>query len=375
MKIVVALDSFKGSLDACTACEAVATGLRAVRHDLRIVMKPLADGGEGTADILMLACDGEWRPENVTGPLPHMAVDAGYTMLKRPDVCVVEMASASGLTLLDAKHRLPLRTTTFGTGQLLKAAFQTGKTTWLAVGGSATVDGGVGAAMALGWQFLDRHGKSIGFGGGELDKLAKINPPSHREWPRVEVLCDVSNSLCGRHGAAKIFGPQKGATPHAVEKLEHGLHHLAAIIKRDLGMDVLSLRGGGAAGGLAAGAVAFFGATMRSGIETIIGSIGLRRALAHADWVITGEGSFDAQSLHGKVVSGVIAEAKKASVKVGVIAGRIGLDEEASRAAGISASLALAVPGITGHYAMTHARNLLETRAREFALQHFAKKS
>ena len=326
MKIVVALDSFKGSLDACTACEAVATGLRAVRHDLRIVMKPLADGGEGTADILMLACDGEWRPENVTGPLPHMAVDAGYTMLKRPDVCVVEMASASGLTLLDAKHRLPLRTTTFGTGQLLKAAFQTGKTTWLAVGGSATVDGGVGAAMALGWQFLDRHGKSIGFGGGELDKLAKINPPSHREWPRVEVLCDVSNSLCGRHGAAKIFGPQKGAT-------------------------------------------------MRSGIETIIGSIGLRRALAHADWVITGEGSFDAQSLHGKVVSGVIAEAKKASVKVGVIAGRIGLDEEASRAAGISASLALAVPGITGHYAMTHARNLLETRAREFALQHFAKKS
>lgn len=370
MKILVALDSFKGSLDARTACEAVAAGLREAGGGLSLALKPLADGGEGTADILLLACDGEWRYETVTGPLPHMPVDAGYTVLKQPAVVVVEMAAASGLTLLDPRQRQPLKTTTFGTGQLLKAAFQAGKPVWLAAGGSATVDGGVGAAMALGWHFLDRNGRSIHFGGGELERLSEIVPPLHRTWPGIEVLSDVTNPLCGARGAARIFGPQKGASPEAVDKLERGLRHLAEVIRRDLGIDVLHLPGGGAAGGLAAGAVAFFNATIRPGIDTIMHAIRLDEAIAQADWVITGEGSFDGQSLHGKVVSGVIAAARKAGARVAVIAGRIGLEPRAWQAAGISAALPLMTGNMSARHAITHARELLQARARDFALQH-----
>lgn len=374
MNVLISLDSFKGSLDARTACESVAAGLREVRRDLKVVIKPLADGGEGTADILMLACDGEWRHENVMGPLPHMAVDAGYTVLKKPDVTVVEMAAASGLTLLDARHRQPLKTTTYGTGQLLKAAFEIGKPVWLAIGGSATVDGGIGAAMALGWQFLDKRGESVLYGGGELERIAEIVPPFERKWPRVEVLCDVRNPLCGRMGAARVFGPQKGATPQVVAKLELGLRHLAQVIRRDVGVDVLTIRGGGAAGGLGAGAVAFLGAKIRSGIETIVEAISLRPAIAHADWVITGEGSFDAQSLQGKVVSGVITEAKKVRTKICVIAGRVGLDEKAWRKAGIASAHSLVTNGVTEKTAMTRVRELLQARAREFAAAHLAAK-
>lgn len=368
MKIVIALDSLKGSLDSPTACKAIGAAIHELIQTAEIVLKPLADGGEGTAEILLSSCGGEWIVMDAMGPLPHLEFEAGYAVLAHPKRCVVEMASASGLPLLREDQRDPMKATTYGTGQLLAAAFKHDLPVWLALGGSATVDGGVSAAMALGWRFLDKKGDSIGFGGGQLEKISSIVPPPNHAWPAVEVLCDVTNPLCGPSGAARVFGPQKGATPSMVERLDAGLHHLAEVIKRDLGVDVLGISGGGAAGGFAAGAVAFLNAEILPGIQTIIDATGLRDDLKGADWVITGEGSFDSQSLAGKVVSGVIDAARDAGVKVAVLAGRIGLDDEACRAAGIDATHSLITPAITTEFAMANARDLLAERAREFVI-------
>ena len=233
MRIVVAMDSFKGSLTAAEACEAVASGLDRALPDAEVVLRPMADGGEGTAAGVMTAAGGEWEPHRVTGPLPGTEVDAGFVWLPaRGPGALVEMADASGLTLLDAAERDPLRTTTFGTGELIRAAADRGpRVLWLAVGGSATVDGGVGAATALGWRFLDRSGADIGLGGEALCHIHNIVPPVDVGLPPVVVLCDVTNPLLGPSGAARIFGPQKGAGPDAVERLEEGLSNLVERVR------------------------------------------------------------------------------------------------------------------------------------------------
>lgn len=325
MRIVVAMDSFKGSLTAPEACEAVAGGLERALPEAELVLRPMADGGEGTAAAVITAAGGEWVPFRVTGPLPGMEVDAGFVWLAaRGPGALVEMAVASGLTLLDAAERDPLRTTTFGTGELLHAAAGRGpRVLWLAVGGSATVDGGVGAATALGWRFLDRTGAEVGLGGEALCRIHDIVPPADVGLPPVVVLCDVTNPLLGPNGAARIFGPQKGADPEAVERLEEGLSNLVGRVRSALGLDLQGLRGAGAAGGLAAGAVAFMGAKLESGVDTLMDVIGLPDAVAGADWVITGEGRFDRQSLAGKVVSGVARAARESGARVAVLAGSV----------------------------------------------------
>ena len=306
-KIVIAMDSFKGSLTAVEACAAVARGILGVRPDVEIIERPMADGGEGTARTLIAAAGGEWVEERVMGPLPEMKVDAGYAWLPTAGPrALVEMAQASGLALLTEDQLDPLQTTTYGTGELLRTAVGRGaERLWLAVGGSATVDGGVGAAMALGWTFHDRAGRNIGHGGGELERIVSITPPTQIDLPPVEVLCDVDNPLCGPRGAAAVFGPQKGATPEMVERLDSGLAHLADVVERDLGRELRDLAGAGAAGGLAAGAVAFMNATLVSGIEAMIEASKIEEDLVAADWVVTGEGRLDEQSLYGKVVSGI----------------------------------------------------------------------
>ena len=398
MRIVVAMDSLKGSLDARSACEAAVRGIRAAQPDAEIVLKPMADGGEGTADAFRAAWGGTWIPLTVMGPLPpgqhggcpsstggagsHGSpkrlreggrlpagrdVDAGYAWFEDRRCSVVEMASASGITLLAREELNPLLTTTFGTGQLLKDAFARGGPVRLAVGGSATVDGGVGAAMALGWKFLDASGKPIGLGGGELTRIASIVPPAARAYPLVEVLCDTTATLCGEHGAAPTFGPQKGATSEMVRQLSDGLDNLAARVRESLGIDIAQLPGGGAAGGLSAGAVAFFHARIVSGIEAVIEATGLARALAGADWVVTGEGCFDATSLRGKVVSGVIEAARRAGTKVAALAGSIRLSEAEFHAAGIHVAAAMRTDTMSLEHAVAHARELLEERARELA--------
>ena len=221
MKIVVALDKFKGSLTASRACDIVRDALLSVQPELCVVTKPMADGGEGTDEVLLTALGGEWITVPVMGPLPAISCTARYAWLLKEATAVIAIANASGLVLLKHEQRNPLVTTTYGTGELIRAAIDHGaKNIWLAAGGSATVDGGVGAAVALGWRFLDAQGKPVGLGGGELERIARIRRPDKLQIPAVEVLCDVDNPLCGEHGAARVFGPQKGATPAMVERLD-----------------------------------------------------------------------------------------------------------------------------------------------------------
>ena len=379
MKIVVALDSFKGSLTAVQACDIVAAAIRSSIPAAEIVTKPMADGGEGTAAVLMAAAGGQWIAGTVMGPLPEMRVEAGFVWLAEDKTAVVEMATASGLTLLRTEQRNPLKTTTYGTGELIQAAIDCGvQRVLLAIGGSATVDGGVGAATALGWKFLTADGREIGFGGGQLLNIDRIVPPKHAVGAAVEVLCDVDNPLCGEHGAARVYGPQKGATPEMVETLDAGLAHLAEVVRNQIGRDIGELPGAGAAGGLAAGAVAFMNARLVSGIETVMRQTRLEDALAGADWVVTGEGCFDAQSLRGKVVSGVIRVAKAAArrssaklrVKVGVLAGQVRLSPGEYRKAGVDAAVSCMEDGMDLEYAITHGEMLLARAAERFVRDH-----
>jgi glycerate kinase len=393
MKIVVAMDSFKGSLTAVRACDIVAEAIRSLRPDATVVAKPMADGGEGTAATLMAAAGGEWVPVEVMGPLPDMRVNAGYVWLPATRTAVVEMATASGLPLLRPDQCNPLKTTTYGTGQLIRSAIERGADQiLLAIGGSATVDGGVGAAMALGWRFLTADGREIALGGGALSEIREIFPPANgtsgpcpvprdasgesratdheslldRLSPAVKVLCDVDNPLCGEHGAARVYGPQKGATPQMVEILDANLAHLAARVRDQLGENIKDLPGSGAAGGLAAGAVAFLDARLVSGVDEVIAQNHLKEELSDADWVITGEGRFDTQSLRGKVVSGVSRAARESGAKVAVIAGQVLLPPELYRRHGIEIALPLMTGSMTVDYAIAHTESVLAETARKF---------
>ena len=364
MKIVVALDKFKGSLSAPEACRIVRDALFSVRPELQIVVKPMADGGDGTAEVLRSALGGEWISLPVTGPLHGMRVTAKYLWIERERTAVIEMASASGLVLLKPEQRNPLKATTYGTGELIRDAVKRGaQRILLGVGGSATVDGGIGAAMALGWRFLDASGKPVGHGGGELERIARVERPTSLQLTEIEVLCDVNNPLCGEQGAARVFGPQKGATREMVERLDAGLCHLAELVKIQLGKSIADVPGAGAAGGLAAGAMAFMNAKLVPGVDAVAEAIDLDDALRGADWVITGEGCFDEQSLRGKVVSGVAKRARKFGVKVAVLAGSV----KAAKPEGIEVLLATRKEGMSLDQAMANASSLLEKAAGELA--------
>jgi glycerate 2-kinase len=368
VKIVVALDKFKGSLTASRACDIVRDALLSMRPELRVVTKPMADGGEGTDEVLLITLGGEWISVPVMGPLPEISCMARYAWLPKEATAVIAMANASGLILLKPEQRNPLVTTTYGTGELIRAAIEHGaKHIWLAAGGSATVDGGVGAAMALGWRFQDAQRKLVGFGGGELERIVRIERPDKLRIPSVEVLCDVDNPLCGEHGAARVFGPQKGATPAMVEQLDAGLQHLGRLVKEQLGKDIVNIPGAGAAGGLGGGALALMEARLTPGIETVIHGSRMDAELADADWVVTGEGRFDEQSLRGKVVSGIAKIAAKHGAKVAVLAGGIQVSEEVYRCGGIELALSTMKPEMELDEAIKHAEELLASAARELA--------
>lgn len=367
MKIVIAMDSFKGTLKAHEACEVVSDLLSQRLSDVAIVTKPMADGGEGTARAMIEAANGKWVPGEVAGPLPEMRADAGFAWFE-DGTALVEMASASGMELLTAAQLDPLRTTTYGTGELIDAAAMHGaEKILLAVGGSATVDGGIGAAAALGWQFLDTGGNPVELAGGGLQNIDRIIRPDGLSLPPVEVLCDVDNPLCGELGAAAVYGPQKGATPDMVRQLERGLAHLAECVRKQLGREIESVPGAGAAGGLAAGAIAFMDATIVSGIETVMRRSNLAAELESADWVITGEGSFDEQSLYGKVVSGVLKLARQSNTRVAVLAGQVRIAADKYRDAGVEVAIATKPDDMPLQEALRNSRNLLAAAARRFA--------
>jgi glycerate kinase len=366
LRVVIACDSFKGSLTAGTAGAVLARELRTARPGWRVTVIPVADGGEGTVAALRDAGYCSWcEAGSVCGPLPGMTVPGGYGWVADSATAVIESAVACGLPLLTPMQRNPWLTTTRGVGELLRhAAGQNARRILLTLGGSATVDGGTGAARAFGWRFLDEHGAPVPEGGQGLTRIRSILAPVVPvPLPELQVLCDVRNPLCGPAGAARVFGPQKGADPVMVEQLETGLANLAAVIRSRHGVDLLNLSGGGAAGGFGAGAVFFFGGRLTPGFPAIADLCGLPQALNGADWVITGEGCFDTQSLHGKVVSGVRDLACGTACRVAVVAGRVKLTEAEWRNAGISAALATAPVASTEARAMARAEEFLTTAA------------
>lgn len=370
MRVVVALDSFKGSLTAEAACRTAADALARVLPGAEVACIPMADGGEGTAEALAAACGGRLvSAPGVSGPLPGQRVDAAYGWLPDGPAAVVEMARASGLPLVPPDRRDPRITSTRGTGELIADALRRGpRRLILTLGGSATNDGGTGAAAALGWRFLDAGGHPLPDGGGALCRLARIVPPAAPFPPVVvEALCDVTNPLCGPSGAAAVYGPQKGATPEMVPELDAGLQTLARRIEEDLGAAVADLPGAGAAGGFGAGAVAFLGARLVLGVDTVARVAGLDTALTGADWVVTGEGRFDASSLQGKVVSGVLRRARAAGVRVALLAGTLGMDPELWRGAGIADAEACAPARMPLEEAMARAAPLLAAAAARLA--------
>ena len=296
-----------------------------------------------------------------------MCLDFGF----EDKTALVEMASASGLELLRPEQMNPLYTTTYGTGQLIKAALDYGALKiLLAVGGSATVDGGLGAASALGWEFLDNRDNQIPFGGTGLERLVKIVEPRNQSLVPVEVLCDCDNPLCGELGAAKVYAPQKGANPDIVERLEKGLAHLADVVREQLQRDISDIPGAGAAGGLAAGAVAFMNAELVSGIDTIMARSNLNAELKSADWIITGEGCFDRQSLSGKVVSGIAKSASQMHVPVAVLAGQVKVRPKEYKKLGIVTAVPCKPDDMSLDKALADSRALLSLAAKHFARRY-----
>lgn len=327
MKIVVAPDSFKENLSAREAADALAKGVRDVIDDAEVVCVPLADGGEGTVEAMVDATGGEFVRREVTAPLGDV-VEACFGILGDGTTAVIEMASASGLPLVPTEKRNPLVTTTFGTGELIEAALDREvEKILIGIGGSATVDGGAGMAEALGAKLLDADGNPIPRGGGGLAKLERIDVSAldgRIARTTVEVACDVDNPLTGETGAARVYGPQKGATSGQVPVLDEALARFAEVIRRDLAVDVAAIPGSGAAGGLGAGLVAFLGATLRPGIDMVVDAVGLEDTMRGADFVITGEGRMDRQSAFGKTPVGAAAVAKKFGIPVVAIVGAVG---------------------------------------------------
>ncbi|MDK9583677.1 glycerate kinase [Lelliottia wanjuensis] len=329
MKIVIAPDSYKESLSALEVATAIEQGFREIFPDADYVKLPVADGGEGTVEAMVAATQGGIIKVRVTGPLGENA-EGFYGLSGDEQSAFIEMAAASGLEMVAPSSRNPLKTTSWGTGELIRHALDAGvKHIIIGIGGSATNDGGAGMVQALGAKLLDGDGNPIGLGGGELEKLARIDISeldSRLADCRIEVACDVTNPLTGEEGASAVFGPQKGATPEMIDRLDDALTHYAKIIARDLDIDVLNLEGGGAAGGMGAGLYAFCGAELRQGIEIVTDALNLDKQVADADLVITGEGRIDSQTIHGKVPVGVAKVAKRYNKPVIGIAGSLTAD-------------------------------------------------
>jgi glycerate kinase len=328
LKIAIAPDSFKGSLTAEEAADCMEAGFRRVYgRRISVVKIPMADGGEGTVRAVVAASGGRLVKAAATDPLGRR-IRAEYGLIGDGHTAVIEVAAASGLPLLQPHERNPLLATSRGTGELLRHAVLRGaKTIVLGLGGSATVDGGMGLAQALGIRFLDARGVAIGDGGGALGRVSRIDVsglmPELRD-VRIEIACDVTNPLCGRNGAARIYGPQKGAPPAMVRHLETGLQRLGAVVRKASGQDWARYAGAGAAGGMAVPLLAFCNAQMGSGVDLVMRTVGLEERLAGCDLVITGEGRIDGQTARGKTPVGVARTARKLGLPVIAICGSAG---------------------------------------------------
>jgi glycerate kinase len=370
MKIVIAPDSFKDSLSAQAVADAIANGLAEVWPDAQLIKCPMADGGEGTIEALLAACNGELKKARVSGPLGE-AIDAHWGWLPGSHTAIIEMAMASGLQLLGLEQRDATITSTYGTGELIRAALDMGaQRVILAIGGSATNDAGSGMLTALGAAFYGNNGQPLLPGGLALADLARIDLTGLDARLRdvsVEIAADVDNPLCGCNGASHIFGPQKGASPAQVVALDAALAHFADHSAQVLTRDLRDEPGCGAAGGMGFAAKAYLNASFRPGVEVVAELTGLPRALDGADLVITGEGRFDSQTLRGKTPFGVARIAQAAGVPVVVIAGTLGEGYADLYEHGIAAAFALTSGPMSLEQACRTAPTLLHDRARDIA--------
>ena len=365
LRIIVAPGAFKNSLTANEVAQAIESGIARSGLDAAVLVAPIADGGNGTLDAF-LAGDGQRVTMTVEDPIGR-PVEAAYGLLPDGDTAVIEMALASGLELLEGWQLNPLVTSTYGTGQLMKAALDAGaKRIIVGMGGSATVDGGTGCLQALGVDLLDAYGNSVARGGGNLDKIFVVDPQGlDPRWKDVEVLIasDVDNPTLGDQGAAAVFGPQKGASPEQVRQLEGQLTHFFTLVNDQLGVDVRRLEGGGAAGAFSAGLMAFLNARIESGIDLVLEYSGFAGALAEADLVITGEGQMDAQTIHGKGPIGVARLAQQHGVPTIAIVGGLDVRDDVLHDAGIQAVLPITPGPMTLDEAIDHAAELVERTA------------
>lgn len=352
MKVLIAIDSFKGSISSLKGSEAISHGIKDIYPDAVVTTLPLADGGEGTVDTLVHATDGVLVNKKVMGPLKEY-IDASYGILGDKKTAVIEIASACGLPLVPQSKRNPLVTTTYGVGELIKDAIERGCRDFvIGLGGSATNDVGLGMLTALGFRFLNKNKEEVGLDASSLKEIYTIDVSqvnTKLKECRFKVACDVNNPLYGPNGASYIFGVQKGATPEMIKELDLGLEHFAIIANNELGKDIHSISGAGAAGGLGAAFAGFLNAQLQSGIELVLDIIEMDKKLQGIDFVITGEGKLDGQTSMGKAPLGVAQLAQKYKIPVIALAG--GVSKEAS---------ALNELGITSYFSIVNAPMSLE---------------
>lgn len=374
MKIVISIDSLKGSLTSIEAANAIKKGILSVDNKSDVVIMPLADGGEGTVEALVQGMNGEEKVISVTGPI-NEKVNATYGILKETNTAIIEMAQASGLPLVPAELRNPLNTTTYGVGEIIKEAIEKGCRNFIVgIGGSATNDCGVGMLQALGFEFYDENDNLVGLGGKVLNQIKRIktdNKLKELDECNFKIACDVNNPLYGENGAAYIYGPQKGATEEIVKELDKGLKNFAEVVKKDLGKDIAHIEGAGAAGGLGFGFLGFLNSKLESGIKIILDEIKLEEVVKDADIVITGEGRLDNQTAMGKAPIGVAKLAKKHGAKVIAIAGCTTPDAVKCNEEGIDAYFSIVNKAMTIDEAMKKenaTQNMIETTIQIFNL-------
>ncbi|MDQ0256818.1 glycerate kinase [Evansella vedderi] len=326
MKIVLAPDSFKGALSAKDICHSLEDGIKSIIPNAIVTSVPMADGGEGTMENMVLGTNGTFVKKEVTGPLKEK-LSASYGILGDKETVVIEVAEASGLPLVPEEKRNPLLTTSYGTGELIKDALDKGFRRFIiGLGGSATNDAGVGILKALGMKFYNQKNELLDDGGGSLGELSYMDESqfdSRIKESTFLVACDVNNPLCGRNGASAVFGPQKGATEEMIEILDNNLNRFAEVVLEEKGKEIRQIPGGGAAGGIGASLVTFFGATLQSGIDLVMKEVEFEKHVAGANLIITGEGKLDSQTLSGKVIMGVTKVAKRREVPVIALCGQL----------------------------------------------------
>jgi len=372
--VLVAPDSFKGSLDAAEVADAVSRGVSEVLPGCTVVCLPVSDGGEGLVDVLASAFRGEFVRSRVSGPLPGQQVEARWGIGAEGKIAIIEMAEAAGLLLVPPDRRDPKRTTTFGVGELLVSALDRGvDSIIIGIGGSATNDGGAGMAEALGVRFLDAAGMPLERGGAALLGLTSIDVrglDKRLKRVNIEVACDVNNPLVGPNGASAVFGPQKGGTPADVELLERALDRYREVLAGSLGIDVQAIPGSGAAGGLGAGLAAFCHARLKRGIDIVLDATGFDEQMGNADLVITGEGRIDMQTRYGKTIAGVMERARRYGKPVIAVVGSVeGEMDSYIGGEGMLDMISLVNDSTSVQQAISSAGDLVRRRTKEILLR------